>query len=54
MSMGSVFTVITRGLMRAGGGTGLSVVRSRLEPSAEYEYVCEDLKFTWAANETGP
>lgn len=33
---GSVASMVTmRGMMRAGGGTGLSVVRSRLEPSAE-------------------
>ena len=30
-------TVTMRGMMRAGAGTGLSVVRSRLEPSAEKE-----------------
>ena len=32
-----IWEVITRGLSRAGGGTGFSVVRSRLDPSAEYE-----------------
>ena len=30
--------VMNRGMSRAGGGTGLRVVRRRLEPSAEYEY----------------
>ena len=35
----SVLTVMKRGMIRAGGGTGFNVVRNRLEPSAEYEYV---------------
>ena len=41
VTVGGVFvasTVMNRGMSRAGGGTGFSVVRSRLEPSAEYEY----------------
>ena len=33
----SVFTVTVRGMRRAGGGTGFSVVRSMEDPSAEYE-----------------
>ena len=35
-----------RGIILDGGGVGFSVVRSRLEPSAEYEYVFAVLKLT--------
>lgn len=38
VTVGGVFVasiVMNRGMSRAGGGTGLSVVRRRLEPSAE-------------------
>ena len=34
-----MLTVMKRGIIRAGGGTGFSVVRNRLEPSTEYENV---------------
>ena len=35
-----------RGIILAGGGVGFRVVRSRLEPSAEYENVFDVLKLT--------
>ena len=41
-----MLTVMKRGIIRAGGGTGFSVVRNRLEPSAEYEYVFDVRKST--------
>src|SRR5260370_22667609 len=42
-------TDIRRGITRAGGGTGFSVVRNRLDPSCETEYLLLISIFVWLA-----